>query len=345
MSKYPRNKKCWCGSGIKYKKCCFPELNNGDDIIIRNINSGNKGTQPIRVLFSNMINYFEKTHKDFLKKLEFDTNQKELKKGIKLLNEESKLGNIAYINSNKQIHIQETFLSYIWIFSFCIVDLFDNHIQLPRIKNNSKSDINELKKTFDFFKYGLSLIDRFSDWDIEKFPNPYKYKKELKIKIEKINSVFLHATNWILCHEYSHFSLGHTEKSIMAMVKGKEISDIENKKDEIEADKNAINLLLKEWKTKKIKKNIEYGIITGISSLLFLDTITEKKKYPDPEIRLKTALEQMKIKDTDLHWGLASLALKLWVDKEGEILSLPPIMDTYKEIFYQIIEEIRKIKE
>ena len=54
--------------------------------------------------------------------------------------------------------------------------------------------------------------------------------------------------------------------------------------------------------------------------------------------------DKMNLKDIDLQWGLASLALKLWADKEGENLNLPPLMDTYKDIFYKIIEEIEKIK-
>jgi hypothetical protein len=344
MSKLSRNATCWCGSTKKYKKCCWPEKEPSTLYIQREAPANSQGTQPVKVLENNILHFFEKTNKDFLKELINGVENSELKAGIKYINEESKLTGYAYINSNKQIHIEETFLSYIWCLSYCFVTIFDIHVLLPRRNKNIDKNIDKLSERFDFLKYGLSLINAFSEWNIEKYPNPQKYLKENKQYIEKTNSVYLHAVNFVLCHEYSHFDLGHVDKSIDLMCEGKEITPEEHKIDEIYADFNAIQLLLKHPNTKKNKKNIEYGIVAGVSALLFLDKIGRKNKYPDPEIRLKNALEQLKIKDEDLHWGLASLALKIWTDRQNVTLSLPKIVDTYKDCFYLMIKEIEKIK-
>lgn len=344
MGKLSRNAPCWCGNNKKYKKCCWPEIEPASLYIERDIPENSHGTQPVRVLENNVLQFFEKTNKKFLAQLTSDVENLDLKAGIKYFNEETRLTEIAYINSNKQIHIQETFLSYIWCISYCLVTIFDIHVLLPRKNNNIDNNKNKLLEKFDFLKYGLSLINKFSEWNIDKFPNPQKYLKKDKLYIEKTNSVFLHAVNFVLCHEYSHFALGHVDKSIKLMFEGKEITPEDNKVDEINADYKAIQLLLEHPKTKIIKKNIEYGIVAGVCSLIFLDKIGKKNNYPDPEIRLKNALEQLTLKDNDLHWGLASLALKIWIDRQGETLHLPDVVDTYKECFYLIINEIGKLK-
>lgn len=347
MSKHRRNLPCWCGSLKKYKHCCYPEIDPNPEIefITRKASIKSLGTQPIKVLENNIIQYFEKTNKNFLAQLEYDVKNLELKNGIKYINEEAKIGNgIAYINSNKQIHIQETFLSYLWIMSYCLVSIFDEHILAPRLNNKYFNNPVRLQQKFDFFNYGISLIKKFSIWDIDKFPNPEKYSKQDKINVEKTNSVFLNAVNFVLCHEYSHFSLGHVDIGIELMTSPITISDEENKKHECEADENAIKLMLKEAKTKKIKKNVEFGIVAGLSSLIFLDKIGVKSNYPDPEIRLKNALVQLKLKDEDHHWGIACLALKMWTNRQNVSLTLPAIVDTYKECFDLIVAEIEEVK-
>lgn len=347
MARLSRNSLCWCKSGKKYKHCCYPEIEPEDNIIIKTAPASSMGTQPIKVLENNIISFFEKTNKQFAKQLDYDVANLDLKAGIGYINEEAKITNspVAYINSNKQIHIQETFLSYVWIISYCLVSIFDEHILAPRLNRQFFNNPIRLQKKFDFFNYAISLINRFSTWDIDKFPNPAKYAIEDKLYVEKTNSVFLQAVNFVMCHEYSHFSLGHTDLSIDAMVNGTTISDAESKKQECEADENAIKLMVTKPKTKKFKKNIEYGIVAGLSSLIFFNKICVLDNYPDPEIRLKMALEQLNLKDEDLHWGLASLALKIWTNRQNVSLTLPTIVDTYKECFYAILDEIAKVKQ
>lgn len=346
MSKQSRNSPCWCESGKKYKKCCWPEIEPESQYINRQKPTNSQGTQPIKVLENNILNFFEKTNKNFLKQITADVADLDLKAGIKYTNSEEKLdlNALAYINSNKQIHIQETFLSFIWIVSYCLVTIFDEHIMIPRRNNNIDHKKDKLEFKFEFFKYGLSLMDRFSVWDTNKYPNPEKYLKSDKFYVERTNSVFLHAVNFVLCHEYSHFALGHVDKTIEYMTEGKEVTPDENKLEEIGADYNAIQLLLTHPRTKIYKKNIEYGIVVGLSTLIFLDSISVKSNYPDPEIRLKNALQQLKLKDEDLHWGLACLTLKMWTDRQNVKMNLPNIVNTYKDCFDLMIIEIEKIK-
>lgn len=340
MVRFARNSPCWCGSELKYKKCCFPEVPPEANYILREAPPNSKGTQPVRVLEGNILTYFQKTHQEFPEQLRKDITNSGLNAAISYLNIESEIMEPASIFINKQIRIEETFLSYLWINSYCLVTIFDDHILLPRLKKGAINDPLKLANKIEFLKYGVSLANAFAPWDKDKFPNPEKYLFEHKIIIEKVNSVFLHAVNFVFCHEYSHFSLGHVDEMFGSKQKTLE----ENKQDEIDADKNAIKLMITRTKTKRIRKNIEYGIIIGVSSLIFMSRIEEKFNYPDPEIRIKNALENLNLKDEDLHWGLASLALKIWIDFEKENIKLPVIVDTYKQCFYLMIKEIDKIK-
>lgn len=346
MNKQSRNSPCWCGSKIKYKKCCYPEIKPETQFIIRQKPTNSFGTQPIKVLEHNILSFFEKTNKNFLEQVKNDIAHSDFKAGIKYDNSESKLDfeGLAYINSNKQIHIQETFLSFIWIVSYCLVRIFDEHILTPRKTNNIDHNIDKLNGKLVFLDYGLSLMNKFSVWDIDKYPNPEKYLFSEKHNVEKVNSVFLHAVNFVLCHEYSHFSLKHVDNTIEAMSQGKEVSPAVTKIDEINADYNAIQMLLRHPRTKRHKKNIEYGIVCGLSALILMDTISIKKKYPDPEIRLSNALNQFNLKDEDLHWGLASLTLRIWTYRLNAKMILPKIVDTYKHCFELMLLEIDKMK-
>lgn len=346
MNKIGRNDPCWCRSNKKYKNCCYPEKKPEQGFISHEPPPDSEGTQPIKVLEHNILSYFQKTHTGFKDQLIYDTDSLELKKGIKYINKESNItdSDIAYVNMNKQIHIQETYLSYVWIISYCLVTIFDEHILAPRLNPKNFNDPFRLQEKMNFFNYGLSLIKSFSTWDINKFPNPQKYAFQDKHNIERTNSVFLHAINFVLCHEYSHFSLGHVDAGIEAMIAGTNISDTQHKQDEIAADERAINLMLTNLKTKKIKGNKAAGIVAGLSSLLFLSPIGHKEKYPDPEIRLKTALKHLDLKDEDSLWGVASLALKMWTHRQDVSLRLPPIVETYKECFDIIVKEIAIVK-
>lgn len=94
-----------------------------------------KGTQPIRVLNGNILNWFENAEKDFLETLKDEVKYNELKNGIGYINSETKVREVAYVDDAKQITIQETFLSYLWTISYGLVVMFDEVIMRPRKVN------------------------------------------------------------------------------------------------------------------------------------------------------------------------------------------------------------------
>jgi hypothetical protein len=343
-NKISRNTKpCWCGENVKYKNCCWPELPPESKYIERIGNPNTHGTQPIKVLAENIIFWFEKTHSKFRHELNTSIKQYDLKPGVSYINSETPLRDFAAISNDKKIIIEESFLSFLWINCYCFLVLYDEGVAKPR--NRQHPDKEKISKAYRLFEYGLSLKSRFSDWKIDELPNPQKYLKEDKFYVEKANSIFLHAINFVMCHEYGHFKLGHVDYIRDNYGdKSKEKTDAQIKQDEIDADLFSCRLLLSGAKTKSDRKNIAAGLVAGLCSLIFLSSNLTNPKYPDADHRLKNALEQINPNEKDHIWGIACLALKMWSEKNAVNLELPNIVDTYKVLFYKILKQLESHK-
>ncbi len=178
--------------------------------MIDTYNSSHSGHLPIRVLQHNIIHQFENTSHRFLIETEDAIKNYGLKKEIiYTLNKSSSEGNKIegpyILNSEKQIYIQETFLAYLWCMCYSLHLNTDNLISSAIVENHKIKSIQEI------FSYALSLKDRYNDWNKSNLPNPELYSDQDKGDIECTNELFLYALNFILCHEFSHISLGHID--------------------------------------------------------------------------------------------------------------------------------------
>ena len=301
------------------------------------------GTQPIRVLNENIIYWFENVEKDFLETLKNEVNYHALQNGIGYINNETKVNEIAYVDESKKIWIQETFLSYLWSISYGLVVMYDEVIIRPRIENGyiqTLVDIQRVKEAQKLFDYGLSLLKSFSTWDKDNLPNPEYYDTNDNEYIEKVNSVYLSAVNFVLIHEFAHVILGHIEQDIELAAKGEFTNREEIKKDEYSADNYSFQTLIDGADYLANQSTIRMGIFAGLFSLLFLSSSLDGDDHPDSDERIKIILEKLNLEETDNLWGIASLALKLWSSHYKIDLKLPDVVETNKDLFYLILERL-----
>ncbi|MBS1651349.1 MAG: hypothetical protein JSU07_04985 [Bacteroidetes bacterium] len=318
------------------------------------LNPTHKGLQPIRVLEHNVLYVFENTYQDFITELKTSISKNGLQPGLTYhcLEKEIRFSNkdfdnqTPFVGLDKKIVLHETFLSFLWTFCYTILVVFDEGIQKPLLAKtyNPKNPLPEIaNEALKLFDYGLSLIDNFTKWD-KNLPNPEEYDDSKSFYIERTNAVYLYAIDFILLHELGHVNLGHVDESLEAHKTGSYISSHQIKEDEYAADKYAINLLLKGRENPVYQKTIEFGLIAGFSSLIFLSSKLTSKTHPDGDERIKIGLESLNLDETDNLWGIACLSLKLWTDKKGVTIDLPASTETYKDLFYLTLKKLEDKK-
>ena len=304
-----------------------------------------KGEQPIRVLAFNIIQWFEQTYPDFISELESEVKYNGLKKGITYIIGNNPITEIAFVDENKKIAIEETFLSYLWSISYGLVVIYDQGILQPTLNGTYNGQLNpqdeKTNKALNLFKYGLSLIDTYTEWNKLDLPNPEEYDNVNEEYVEKVNSVFLNAIKFILCHEFSHVYLGHVDLDNSGVIS----TDEEIKKDEYAADNYAISVVLKGVTDEQSKINICAGVIAGLCSLLFLDKELAKTTHPDSDLRIKNAIDQFHLKEEDNIWGIVCLAFQFWATKYSIDLKLPKEkVETYKDLCLYIFTQTSNLK-
>ena len=161
----------------------------------------------------------------------------------------------------------------------------------------------------DLLIYARSLIDEYSDWEKGSLINPEVYPRDKNSEVEVANEIFLNAFNYILCHEFSHFELGHIERANTEV----KLSIEERKENEIEADRRAIDLIISgitegTGKTEAATK----GITIAICSMLYAKETVGNKIHPDTDVRIIAALDQLGVDDNNELWSIACSALYLW---------------------------------
>ena len=269
-------------------------------------NNSHKGHLPVRVLQHNIVHQFETTTADFLGKALRTVNDQGLKTEIQyLVNQSASIGNEIegpfVKNQSKEIHIQETFLAYLWCMTYSLYIYSDLLISDQLNSNTHRKTLAD--RTFN---YALSLIDNYTDWDKSKIPNPEIYDDKNAADIEKTNELFLYGFNFILCHEFSHVDLGHCDEATSGF-----LTDLEKKEYELAADKQAVELLVKGIFPNN-ESSTKYGVAVALSSLLFFKSKVCNKIHPDNDVRILNALDQFSIEDNDTSWLIACSALGLW---------------------------------
>lgn len=296
------------------------------------------GEQPIRVLKHNISHRFENLHGDFAKEIQKMINSGKLFPGIhyhitpRALTQKQ----MPFVDETGKVNIHETYMSYVWINCFSLFVMYEEGVAKPMQKKQGQANIQEvdvalLNITEELFQYGKSLIVAYSPWDKKYLPNPEEFSNEEEFYVLRTNGLYMYAMTFILAHEYAHIELDHFNK--------KNQSSIEQ---EIEADKRAIELLLN-CRDDKNKKTVEYGLLMGFVSMLFLkNNVYGKNTHPDIDERIKTYLAILDAPSEEPIWGIATLAIKLWDNQFQLGFSYPTYVDDFKQFFYEMCSQIKK---
>ncbi|GAA4363847.1 hypothetical protein GCM10023185_32880 [Hymenobacter saemangeumensis] len=307
-----------------------------------------KHTQPVRVLYQNLKHWFKNTYPQFqTEELDKAIKNLGLHEEINVIDREDKVAMPAGVGTFKIITIQETFLSYLWCISYSLLFIYDKQIHEPKINPDFEltDDLTEkLSKAHSLFKYGLSLLKSYNYWDIEDLPNPEYYDELDDEYIEKANGVYVNAVNFILLHELAHVSLGHIDNDISHEENGTKAEAQEILDGEYEADAFAFERIVKGASYLTNQSTVAAGVVTGLCSFLFFTTTLKGGDHPDPDERLKIALDKLNLQPEDNLWGVSCLAFKLWAMATGIELNWPPIVDTYQDLFNLTVQTLNKRK-
>jgi len=303
-----------------------------------------QGTQPVRVIHHMLLFMFQNTHSNFIFELSEQVNNKKVDNELNLIIGEdaiisSKKNTPRITSTDRKIEIHETFLSYLWCITYSIYVLYLETIDFPRInKKDGKNTypINEenINKARELFDYGKSLIISYSVWNKENLPNPEIYFAEKRDYIEQTNCYYTEAVKFILCHEYTHAKL-HIDQ-LSSNLNNSHFLEFEK-----EADNNAIDMLL-QGKFRINSHAIEIGIIIGLLSMFYFAPSTKGTKHPNSEDRLSNALERLNVEEDNHVWGIACLGLKLWAVQFNLSFDWGSNFSSYKELYYEIINQIKE---
>ena len=171
------------------------------------------GKMPIRVLVNNVIQTMENIRPDTVQTLHRDIEQDgKVHPGISWVIEEQKLSSPYADCAGKKIVVQETYLSFVWAFTYFTL-VTQEEIQQRILSNtwdgNLEYTTDLMQKALKLFNWALSLRDRYSDWDLS-LPNPERYNSpEEEYYVPRVNSIFLDSVAYVLYHEYAHLVNNH----------------------------------------------------------------------------------------------------------------------------------------
>jgi len=297
--------------------------------------SDERGLLPVRVLCANLTDLFFKISPDF--KTEFEN---EVYNGLhdKIIYkiETNPVRDVAELNPQQQIVLHENFNQYLWNICYSLLVLFDKGIHEPRLKGihtGTLADTPMVVEAWKVFQAGLSLRNTYQRSVFFELPN--SELNQSREYILKTNATYLAALNFILLHEFAHQYYGHYSYF--------EPGD-QSKKDEHLADEFAIDRMSAHFDGGN-GKTLKAGILMGTLSLLFLHKqLGGGTSHPDLDSRLKIIIESLHLDELDNLWGLASLALNLWSNDFGHDVRIPPVGETYQELFYETLKDLSRFK-
>jgi hypothetical protein len=321
-----------------FSNAFFPEIDR--------LSPNHGGYQPVRVLQLNLAQTLENTNGGFLKLSQELVAKKLLQPGIKYTSNLDGIGTFIdghiqtpYVNTDGEIFIHETFLSYVWCIAYSLWTLYDEAVAKPSQNLHAGKQINEIDSeqiriSESVYRHGLSLYVFYSSLIDGKLPNPELYSAEQSFYIGKSNGLYLQAINFILCHEIAHIYLGHTKEDPRNM------ADSEILIRERAADNAAIDWML-EGVTEENKATIHVGILIGLCSLLFLRSTTKSTTHPNADDRIDNLLTLVQPGDNDPMWGIAALAFRLWDDQFQKFFDWSlNNLGSYKDLYYFVKRQI-----
>jgi Peptidase U49 len=316
---------------------------------------GVAGTQPIRVLDNNVLDWFEGKYSGFHSELEDLGKQFGFARHIKYLCGEVPIFGgegedlIPYVTADTgQIAIHETFLSYVWGLCYAFLVLFDEEIHGPQT-GKQPGHGNPLGffrlKGYAMLDYALSLVRGFNKWPAD-LPNPESHNSEDKYYVKRANGIYLAAVDFILCHELAHIALGHLQKHKQAPYRQRGVSSREIKRLENAADKWAFDRILKGIRhPKRTLTTVGFGAIAGLGSLLLLNRNLTSQTHPDINDRIRSVLARLPIDPRDSLWGIAATFYFAWNNRFNGGLDFSRKYETYSALVEAIDSQLESRKQ
>jgi hypothetical protein len=298
-----------------------------------------KGNLPVRVLPYNFIDWFENVTPNFKEETKAEIDYNGLKAGLIYHINNSPITEIACINGDRKIELNENYNQYLWSICYALFIIFDESIHKPITAGTYTGNLDlsnpYVKKANDLFNSAMGLLKLYQDKVFFSLPNPEKYNNTDQYYIERTNGIYSAAMTFILLHEFGHQFYGHLDYSP---------TNDESKKDEYLADDFAIDKISYNFNSTK-GTTFKFGIIATLCSFIFLDnSLSGGDSHPDIDARLTNAMEKLELDELDNMWGFASLAFRIWANHYKIELDLPLEVDNYKQLYYLTITEVRKIK-
>jgi hypothetical protein len=313
--------------------------------------SNHTGIQPMRVLKWNIAHQLEHTHSEFMAQFGRLLQMHGLKPAINYDFSELPIYNAAAphqslipcVSPQKEVTIQETFLSFVWSMCYSLLVIFGEDVEKPQhnilLGKRHVIDQQSLAGARELFRYGISLVKTYTKWDKTQLPNPEEYSQSEAFYIERANGLFKIAIGFFLCHEYAHIELGHLDSS------DEYVSDYDWIIEECKADNEALVAMLKGISDHQSKVTTEVGILFGLCSLVLLKAEIKNKRHPDSDDRIETFLHGLNLDDTSPMWGFAALCFKLWDNQYARLLNWPNQVEHYKALFYHVFAQLRMRKQ
>lgn len=308
--------------------------------MINKLATSHTGQMPIRVLQHNLIYAFENMNPDFIELTRKVIAELNLDPGIEygMNREPVKSPRVIF----GKIFIDESFLSYVWCVSFSLTVLYQEVI-VKKSKNDyfrnevEISDTDLVKKAYKLWEYAILLLDRYVKWDIN-LPNPESYDEHYEQLIPKINGLYITAMKFVLAHEFSHIELKHNERLDNNLDQNEQSVIFER-----EADDRAIKLVL-DGRNNENRVTVNMGILLGLCSLLFFNSITKGETYPDTDERIDAVIKVIHPKDSqDPMWGIATLAYRLWDRQYNKGLIWQERLESPMELYYSIKHQVENL--
>jgi hypothetical protein len=309
------------------------------------------GTQPVRVLHWMLVYMFQKTNSTFYEEVKDLINKGKLSGKLGIIYGEESIRTANGFQTprangkTKEIELHETFLSYLWCCTYSLYVTFLETIDFPQCNFYagyqaypiSEENIARAEKMFD---YARSLIIDFTVWNKDEMPNPERLLAEKRTYIEQTNCFYTEAMKFILCHELTHLER-HVEQINEHTTNSNYLAY------EIEADNNAIDKMKAGMSYAPIplaqshRLAIEIGAIIGVLSMFFFRATTDGVRHPNSEDRLTNVLERLDLIGNDAAWAIACVGLKFWDNQFGHNFKWQENPNSYKEEYYQIINQIK----
>lgn len=298
------------------------------------------GEQPIRVLKHNLIARLEQRNQKFINSL-----QSNLKLDKKIYYHAKNLcldDQFPYIDSSGRINVHETFFSYMWIINYYCFVVHEEAIAIPEYQkrniNLDRAPAPELLPIAEeVFQYAKKIIRAFEPWDKENHPNPEYFDENTPegFYILKTNDLFVESINFILYHEMAHAELEHIKK----ISKGNLTKD-QRKALEIEADDRAIELIMRNCPSKEAT---EISIIIALAAVLFRkNNVSGGNLHPNLDTRIENAIHKINPTEENSIWVILCIMIKAWDKQFTMNLKEDPEYDTYKDLFYNYINQIKQ---